>query len=197
MEVSLENAITSLQVERSGNESFTLMQCNECGQCLVIEPLASKANSVCSQAFATAYCQHAEQFYTSQQWAKAIIFYSKAVSVSPDHIDALYRLGLTQRELHKGPDALESLQRVVELDAGHLDASFRLGVLLHEASHHEQALEHLNNAITLSWDQIQSPAMGPQPILDCVVEHTQHSWSTQVGAHTCTAISLIMQQVLV
>lgn len=71
-------------------------------------------------------------------------FYQKALTLQPDHIDAMYNLALNLAAQGKLDESMASLLAVIKVEAGHIKAHFTLGKLLLEKKMPEKSNEHFD-----------------------------------------------------
>jgi predicted TPR repeat methyltransferase len=77
-------------------------------------------------------------------YGEANHFYQKALTLQPDHIDAMYNLALNLSAQEKVDESMASLLAVIKVEPGHVKAHFTLGKLLLEKKMLEKANEHFD-----------------------------------------------------
>jgi len=80
----------------------------------------------------------------------AIANYDKALSLSPDYIDAWYGKGLALVSAECVDDAIDCFEKVVELDCNHYNALFQLGNIYMKLDDYSPALDWFLKALSVN-----------------------------------------------
>tara|TARA_B100000508_G_C11457620_1_gene277523 strand:+ start:470 stop:1855 length:1386 start_codon:yes stop_codon:yes gene_type:complete len=79
-----------------------------------------------------------------EDYAEADSYYRRALTLQPDHVDAMYNLSLNLYDQQKISEAMASLLAVIKVQPGLIKAHFTLGKLLLEKKMPEKAREHFD-----------------------------------------------------
>ncbi|MGB9636251.1 MAG: tetratricopeptide repeat protein, partial [Thermoplasmata archaeon] len=88
--------------------------------------------------------------YNLQEYAKAENYFSKATKVDERDFKSLLGLGLTQMELNRDTEALETMKKLIELEPDNEVSWYSLGLLLYKLKKHNEELECYERAIAIN-----------------------------------------------
>lgn len=122
------------------------------------QTLARRAGETVSETAPVALRRAVEAFTSGLECqgrgdhAGAVHHYRTALALNPDHIHALYNLGLVYREQSNGIAARDAFRSVLERDPGMYRAEYMLAVVYREMNDIPAALRHLERALRLKPD---------------------------------------------
>lgn len=105
-------------------------------------------------------------YYDTEQHAKAIEAYQKALALKPENPDVWTDMGVMFRKNGQPAKAIECFDKAIAIDSGHEIAHFNKGVvLMHDLNNHDGAIA--------AWEKLlavnpQAHAPGGQPLRDLV-----------------------------
>lgn len=130
------------------------------GFALVAVSLGRMAHDVWAEeepAEALVYLDRAVIAYEKQWYTDALKELQEALRLDPNHVDALYYLGLVSIALDRPADAQAALEKAHALDPTHVDVTFQLGVFFFNQQQYEQATPLLREAFR---EQPRYPNLG-------------------------------------
>ncbi|MGH8131603.1 MAG: TPR end-of-group domain-containing protein [Steroidobacteraceae bacterium] len=95
----------------------------------------------------TAELQRAEEFYFAGRWAEAAAAYQHEVEEHPDNVFALNRLGTTQIQLKRYPEAIRNLEQGVRIGGGTKADFYNLACAYALSGDSGKALNYVGRAI--------------------------------------------------
>lgn len=87
---------------------------------------------------------HGIDFYKNGEYDKALTSFRKAISLSPDYIDAYYNLGLILEYLNQYDYALEMFKQIILRAPEDYEAVYKAGVLANKTGDKKRAYEYLS-----------------------------------------------------
>ena len=61
------------------------------------------------------YYEKGEEKYNEQDFKKAIVFYTKAINLKPEYVDALWKRGLSNVKIDSNQLAIKDFSRIIEI----------------------------------------------------------------------------------
>lgn len=102
--------------------------------------------------------------------AKAVKYYSKAIELDPEDIDAYNNRGNAYRALNKFEKAITDYSKVIELDSENVDAYNNRGISYHDLKKFKEAIRDYNKAIELEPSSVVSYAN----LLECYINMDEY-----------------------
>jgi tetratricopeptide (TPR) repeat protein len=89
-------------------------------------------------------------YSTQRQWKKAIFYYGKAISLSPDVDYYYHERGLCNLSLDNNSQAAKDFAKVIEINPKHDDSYYRLGLIEINNKNWDKAIGWLDKAHELA-----------------------------------------------
>ena len=86
---------------------------------------------------------HGIDYYKNGEYDKAMASFRKAISISPDYIDAYYNLGTILEYLNQYDYALEMFKQIIVRVPDDYEAAYKAGVLANKTGKTTRAIEYL------------------------------------------------------
>lgn len=86
---------------------------------------------------------HGIDYYKNGEYDKAMASFRKAISLSPDYIDAYYNLGTILEYLNQYDYALEMFKQILVRVPDDYEAAYKAGVLANKTGKNSRAIEYL------------------------------------------------------
>jgi len=98
------------------------------------------------------YCQQGQSFHGAGEPDKAVLCYTKALEINPNHINAYLNRGIINSQRGHNDEAITDFCKVILLDPRQADAYFHRGIILSRKGRNDLTIADLGMAVKIKPD---------------------------------------------
>ncbi len=115
----------------------------------------NRANRKKAEVFAKANYNLANTLRKKQRFEEALLYYNKALEITPNDVDTLHGLGVTSAELKYYDQAIDYYRRALQIQPNHIITHGRLGMVLADIGKIDEAIEHFKIVLEVRPDDVE------------------------------------------